>query len=147
MSITYKFTPIKLQNGKTSLLEEIDNVYFPDDLWNHIKSFLPRPVSKTATIIKALFKLRRKHMIRSYNQYKKHSEDKYLFDRENWLENMPWELKHLYFNPDYYLPMSWKVKYMFYGYRKIVNGEETFIKYSKKFELVDKQNYFDFSVR
>jgi len=52
MSIKYKFTPIKLKNGKTSLLEEIDSIYFPDDVWNNIKSFLPRPVSKTAVIVK-----------------------------------------------------------------------------------------------
>ena len=40
MSITFKLTPIKLQNGKVSLLEEIDSVYFPDDVWNNIKQYL-----------------------------------------------------------------------------------------------------------
>lgn len=52
MSINFKLTPIKLKNGKTFMLEEIDSVYFPDDVWNNIKSFLPRPVAKTAKIIK-----------------------------------------------------------------------------------------------
>jgi len=30
----------------------IPKLNFPDDVWNNIKSFLPRPVSKTAVILK-----------------------------------------------------------------------------------------------
>jgi len=49
MSINYKYTPIQLKNGKTSLLEEFDSVQLPFEILNIIFSYLE---GKTNQIIK-----------------------------------------------------------------------------------------------
>jgi hypothetical protein len=48
MSIITKETRIKLKNGKYCILiEEIEPIYFPNEIWNMIKDFIINPKIKT----------------------------------------------------------------------------------------------------
>jgi len=41
MSITYKLIPLKLKKGNRKIfLEEIDTIYYPDEIWNIIKEYM-----------------------------------------------------------------------------------------------------------